>query len=104
MRFASTDRTRVVYQHAAEIWLVDGGGEAGLHPEDPNGVYRVEDDGTAVPHRVVIHVTDLTKVIGGVRAAVTQVTVDYEGALPDKSYNGEPNQTAVRQALISKPD
>jgi hypothetical protein len=31
----------------------------------------IEDDGTAVPHRVVINVTDLTKVIGGVRAAVT---------------------------------
>ena len=45
---------------------------------------------------------DLTR--AGVRAAVTQVTVDYEGALPDKTYNGEPNQTAVRQALIAKPD
>lgn len=31
----------------------------------------IEDDGTAVPHRVVINVTDLTKVIGGVRTAVT---------------------------------
>lgn len=31
----------------------------------------IEDDGTAVPHRVVINVTDLTKMIGGVRAAVT---------------------------------
>jgi ABC-type branched-subunit amino acid transport system substrate-binding protein len=45
---------------------------------------------------------DLTR--AGVRSAVTQVTVDYEGALPDKTYNGEPNQTAVRQSLISKPD
>ncbi|HEX3214323.1 MAG TPA: branched-chain amino acid ABC transporter substrate-binding protein, partial [Actinomycetota bacterium] len=45
---------------------------------------------------------DLTR--AGVRAAVTQVTVDYEGALPDKTYNGEPNQTAVRQAQIAKPD
>ena len=31
----------------------------------------IEDDGTAVPHRFVVNVTDLTKVIGGVRAAVT---------------------------------
>lgn len=31
----------------------------------------IEDDGTAVPHRVEIHVTDLTKMIGSVRAAVT---------------------------------
>jgi hypothetical protein len=31
----------------------------------------IEDDGTAVPHRVVINVTDLTKVIGGIRTLVT---------------------------------
>src|SRR5262249_55289449 len=30
----------------ALYYLVDGGGEAGLHPEAPNGVYRVEADGT----------------------------------------------------------
>jgi len=31
----------------------------------------IEDDGTAVPHRVVINVTDLTKVIGSIRTVVT---------------------------------
>ena len=31
----------------------------------------VEDDGTEVPHKVVINVTDLTKVVGGIRSAVT---------------------------------
>ena len=31
----------------------------------------IEDDGTAVPHRVVITVTDLTKLIGGVRSLVS---------------------------------
>jgi hypothetical protein len=31
----------------------------------------VEDDGTRVPHRFVMNVTDLTKVVGGVRSAVT---------------------------------
>jgi len=31
----------------------------------------IEDDGTAVPHRVVIHVTDLIKVIGGVPSLVS---------------------------------
>jgi hypothetical protein len=31
----------------------------------------IEDDGTSVPHRVVINVTDLTKTIGGIRSAVT---------------------------------
>ena len=31
----------------------------------------VEDDGTVVPHRVEINVTDLTKEIGGVRSVVT---------------------------------
>jgi hypothetical protein len=38
----------------------------------------VEDDGTAVPHRVVFTVTDLTKVIGGVRAVVCW-DQDYSG-------------------------
>ncbi|HEV8265296.1 MAG TPA: hypothetical protein VGQ06_10110 [Gemmatimonadales bacterium] len=31
----------------------------------------IEDDGTAVPHRIVMHVTDLTKVISGIRTTVT---------------------------------
>ena len=31
----------------------------------------VEDDGQMVPHRVVINVTDLTKVVGGVRSVIT---------------------------------
>lgn len=31
----------------------------------------VEDDGTVVPHKVVINVTDMTKVIGGIRSVVT---------------------------------
>ena len=31
----------------------------------------VEDDGVMVPHRVVINVTDLTKVVGGVRSVVS---------------------------------
>jgi hypothetical protein len=31
----------------------------------------IEDDGTAVPHRVEINVTDLTKLIGGIRSVVT---------------------------------
>jgi len=31
----------------------------------------VEDDGSEVPHRIIINVTDLTKVIGGVRTVVT---------------------------------
>jgi hypothetical protein len=30
----------------------------------------LEDDGTAVPHRVVMNVTDLTKVVGGIRSVV----------------------------------
>jgi hypothetical protein len=31
----------------------------------------IEDDGTAVPHRIEVNVTDLTKVIGGVRTLIT---------------------------------
>ena len=36
-----------------------------------------EDDGTLVPHRIVVHVTDLTKVIGGIRTLVTW-DLDYK--------------------------
>ena len=32
---------------------------------------NVEEDGTSVPHRIVITVTDLTKMIGGIRSVVT---------------------------------
>jgi ABC-type branched-subunit amino acid transport system substrate-binding protein len=45
---------------------------------------------------------DLTR--AGVRAAVKQTTVDYEGALPSKSYSGNANDNVVRQSLIGKPD
>jgi ABC-type branched-subunit amino acid transport system substrate-binding protein len=45
---------------------------------------------------------DLTR--AGVREAVNQVTVDYEGALPSRKYNGKPNETVVREAVIVKPD
>lgn len=45
---------------------------------------------------------DLTR--AGVREAVTKTTVDYERALPDRKYGGEPDSTVVRQALIAKPD
>jgi ABC-type branched-subunit amino acid transport system substrate-binding protein len=44
---------------------------------------------------------DLTR--GGIRKAVDQVTVDYEGALPSRKY-GDPNETVVREAVIAKPD
>jgi hypothetical protein len=41
----------------------------------------VEDDGTEVPHQIVVNVTDLTKEIGGIRALVTW-DLDYsEGQL-----------------------
>ena len=36
----------------------------------------VDDSGKAVPHRIVVNVTDLTKVVGGVRSLVTW-DVDY---------------------------
>jgi ABC-type branched-subunit amino acid transport system substrate-binding protein len=45
---------------------------------------------------------DLTR--EGVRKAVDQVTVDYEGALPSRKYGGDPNDTVVREAIIAKPD
>ena len=33
-----------------------------------------------------------------------QTTVDYEGALPSKSYSGDANASVVRQSLIGKAD
>ncbi|MEX2554477.1 MAG: ABC transporter substrate-binding protein [Actinomycetota bacterium] len=45
---------------------------------------------------------DLTR--DGVRAAVKQTTVDYEGALPSKSLGGDANTNVVRQSLILKAD
>ena len=45
---------------------------------------------------------DLTR--AGVLAAVEDVTVDYEGALPERSYSGDPNETVVRESLIARPD
>jgi ABC-type branched-subunit amino acid transport system substrate-binding protein len=45
---------------------------------------------------------DLTR--AGVREAVDQVTVDYEGALPSRKYGGDPSDTVVREAVIVTPD
>ena len=45
---------------------------------------------------------DLTR--AGVRKAVGEVTVDYEGAMPPKKYSGDPNQNVVRTSLVAKPD
>jgi ABC-type branched-subunit amino acid transport system substrate-binding protein len=45
---------------------------------------------------------DLTR--AGLRAAAESVTVDYEGALPDKTYGGDPNESVVREGLIGQPD
>jgi ABC-type branched-subunit amino acid transport system substrate-binding protein len=45
---------------------------------------------------------DLTR--AGLLAATTQVTVDYEGALPARKFGGDPNETLVRESIIAKPD
>lgn len=45
---------------------------------------------------------DLTR--RGLRSAVPELSVDYDGALPDKTYAGEPDETVVRQAQIARPD
>lgn len=45
---------------------------------------------------------DLTR--AGLVAAVDGLEVDYEGALPTKTYGGDPNETVARSAVISKPD
>ena len=40
----------------------------------------------------------------GLVAAVDGLTVSYEGALPDRTYGGDPNETVPRSAVISQPD
>lgn len=45
---------------------------------------------------------DLTR--AGVRAAVDGLVVDFDGALPDRSYGGDPNEEAPRVAVIGRPD
>jgi ABC-type branched-subunit amino acid transport system substrate-binding protein len=45
---------------------------------------------------------DLTR--AGIREAASDMTVDHEGALPDKQYGGEPNETVVRSTTIAQPD
>lgn len=37
-------------------------------------------------------------------ASVQEFTVDFEGALPDKQYGGDPNETVVRGTSIGQPD
>ena len=45
---------------------------------------------------------DLTR--AGVRAATEGLVVDYEGALPERTFGGDGGESAVRTAIISKPD
>jgi ABC-type branched-subunit amino acid transport system substrate-binding protein len=45
---------------------------------------------------------DLTR--EGLRAAIDGLEVDYEGALPTRTFGGDPNETAVRTAVIGKPN
>jgi len=45
---------------------------------------------------------DLTR--AGVLAAVSEATVDYEGALPQRTYGGDPASTVVKEAIIGQPD
>jgi ABC-type branched-subunit amino acid transport system substrate-binding protein len=40
----------------------------------------------------------------GLKNAVQKTTVDYEGALPDRTYGGDPSATVVRGSLVAKPD
>jgi hypothetical protein len=45
---------------------------------------------------------DLTR--EGLRAAVDGLEVDYEGALPNRTFGGDANETAVRTAVIGQPN
>jgi ABC-type branched-subunit amino acid transport system substrate-binding protein len=45
---------------------------------------------------------DLTR--QGLRSVVDGLTVDYEGALPDQVYGGDPSENVQREGTISRPD
>ncbi|MEX2324748.1 MAG: hypothetical protein WD576_03290, partial [Nitriliruptoraceae bacterium] len=45
---------------------------------------------------------DVTR--AGLRAVVDGLEVDYEGALPPRTFGGDSNETAVRVATINVPD
>jgi ABC-type branched-subunit amino acid transport system substrate-binding protein len=45
---------------------------------------------------------DLTR--AGLRGVVDGLEVDYEGALPTVTFGGDPNENAVRTAVINRPD
>jgi ABC-type branched-subunit amino acid transport system substrate-binding protein len=45
---------------------------------------------------------DLTR--AGLRQAIAEMTVDYEGALPERRYGGEANETVERGGLIGRVD
>jgi ABC-type branched-subunit amino acid transport system substrate-binding protein len=45
---------------------------------------------------------DLTR--EGLRSAIDGLVVDYEGALPERTFGGDANESAVRTAVIGQPD
>ena len=45
---------------------------------------------------------DLTR--QGLRSVVDGLVVDYEGALPDQVYGGDPSENVQREGVISRPD
>ncbi|GGI06023.1 ABC transporter substrate-binding protein [Egicoccus halophilus] len=45
---------------------------------------------------------DLTR--EGVRNAIDGLTIDYEGALPERTLTGDANESAVRTAVFGQPD
>jgi ABC-type branched-subunit amino acid transport system substrate-binding protein len=45
---------------------------------------------------------DLTR--AGLRSVVDGLEVDYEGALPNRTFGGDPNENSVRVAVIGRPD
>jgi ABC-type branched-subunit amino acid transport system substrate-binding protein len=45
---------------------------------------------------------DLTR--EGLRSVVDGLEVDYEGALPTATFGGDPNEGAIRTAVINRPD
>jgi ABC-type branched-subunit amino acid transport system substrate-binding protein len=100
--------------HSVHPWAPYGSSDTPAHKamEQATGGKPPENDGYtygwiwSYPIKAVLEQAlkneDLTR--AGVREAVDQVSVDYEGALPPHKYGGDPNKTVVREAIIAKPD
>jgi ABC-type branched-subunit amino acid transport system substrate-binding protein len=100
------------FTHVAPWEAFDGESEAHQAMQDSLGGELPQNDGYtfgwiwSYPMAALLEQAaengDLTR--EGLRAAVDGLEVDYEGALPNRTFGGDPNESAVRTAVIGQPD